>query len=324
MWEHLTFKSIKWTDLLGCVGSAVILLFASALLPVIGPVLTLFTPLPFIFYATKLGRYDGLKIILLTILLIGLVSKLAGFPQMILLCIEFGLLGFTISEIFRRNLSLGLAIFWGTGVMLLIGAVVLIVIGLSKNMGPIELIVDYFKNSFQEAMNAYEASGSEQEDLLQIQEYAKILSFVISRIYPSLMVVGTGFVVWSNIIVSRGLFRFGKLQYPDFGPMDRWSSPEKMVWVLIISGFAFFLPVAGVKLYAINIFIIIMVIYVFHGLSILLFFFKKYNVPPWIRAGVYILLILQQFLLIGLCLGGLFDQWLDIRKIHPRKNPRNE
>ena len=106
--------------------------------------------------------------------------------------------------------------------------------------------------------------------------------------------------------------------------MDRWSSPEKMVWGLIISGFAFFLPVAGVKLFAINIFIIILVIYVFHGLSILLFFFNKYSLPPWIRAGTYILIILQQFLLIGLCLGGLFDQWLDIRKIHHKKNRSDE
>jgi uncharacterized protein YybS (DUF2232 family) len=61
-----------------------------------------------------------------------------------------------------------------------------------------------------------------------------------------------------------------------------------------------------------------MAIYLFHGLSIILFFLNKYNVPSWIRAGVYILIMVQQLFLGVLALAGLFDQWVDFRKIHRR------
>jgi uncharacterized protein YybS (DUF2232 family) len=69
---------------------------------------------------------------------------------------------------------------------------------------------------------------------------------------------------------------------------------------------------------AINALIIIMVIYLFHGLSIVLFFLNKYRVPFWLRIGVYFLIIVQQLFFVALSLAGLFDQWVDFRKIHRR------
>jgi uncharacterized protein YybS (DUF2232 family) len=56
----------------------------------------------------------------------------------------------------------------------------------------------------------------------------------------------------------------------------------------------------------------------FHGLSIVLFFFKKYNVPALTRYVIYLIIILQQLSMIILALMGLFDQWIDFRKIHAK------
>ncbi|MFH1491258.1 MAG: DUF2232 domain-containing protein, partial [Pseudomonadota bacterium] len=69
---------------------------------------------------------------------------------------------------------------------------------------------------------------------------------------------------------------------------------------------------------AINALIVMLVIYVFHGLSIVLFLLNKYRVPQWMRVGAYFLILFQQIFLIGLCIAGLFDQWIDFRKIHRR------
>jgi uncharacterized protein YybS (DUF2232 family) len=110
-----------------------------------------------------------------------------------------------------------------------------------------------------------------------------------------------------------------KMAYPPYGALDRWRSPELMVWGVIAAGFSLFLPFPRIRLLATNALIVMMAVYVFHGLSILVFYLNKYRVPPWIRFGVYFLIVFQQIFVIGLALAGLFDQWIDFRRIHSRK-----
>ncbi len=317
--ESLSIESIKISDVLGCVASAAFLLLATAWIPILGPFFSLLTPLPFLYYASKLGLYQGVKIVALTVLIIGVIANLAGYPHIIFLCVEFSLLGLIISEMYRKNFTFGLAMFWGTGLMLLIGTIVLVLIGFSKRMGPLELILDYFQNNLKETIQFYENMGSDQEKVLQFKEYVEILTNIIAKVYPALVIIGTGFVVWVNIVMSRPLFRIGNLKYPDLGPMDQWRAPELLVWGLIAAGFSLFLSASGIKLVTVNALIVMLVIYVFHGLSIILFFLNKYHVPPWIRFGVYLLIIFQQLFLIGLALAGVFDQWIDFRKIHSKR-----
>jgi uncharacterized protein YybS (DUF2232 family) len=88
-----------------------------------------------------------------------------------------------------------------------------------------------------------------------------------------------------------------------------------MVWGVIAAGFALLLFDGTLEMAALNGLIVMIVIYAFHGLSILLFYLNKYHVPSWIRFGVYFLLLFQQVFLCVLALAGLFDQWFNFRKI---------
>jgi uncharacterized protein YybS (DUF2232 family) len=133
------------------------------------------------------------------------------------------------------------------------------------------------------------------------------------------MIVGSAFVVWLNVIMSRPLFIKRNLEVPDFGALDRWKSPELMVWGLIAAGFSLFLSFSPLRLVAVNALVIMLAIYFFHGLSVLLFYLNKYRVPPWMRVGVYALIVLQQILVVGVTMAGLFDQWIDLRRIHQKK-----
>ncbi|MGD2125725.1 MAG: YybS family protein [Desulfobacteraceae bacterium] len=310
---------MKVSEVLGCVATATVLLLASGWIPFAGPFFTLLTPLPFLYYTTKLGLFAGVKVLIITLLVVGVIGNLSGYPQSIFLCLEFGLLGLTISEIYRREFTIGRTILWGTGIMLLLGLIILTLIGLSKNMGPLKLVLSYLQNNLRGTVEVYENMGGDPEKAVQFKEYAKILTDIIMKIYPALVIMGTGFVVWFNVVVSRHLFRLGNLQYPDFGPTDQWWAPERMVWGLIAAGFSLFLPVAVIRWMAINTLIVVLTVYVFHGLSIILFFLNKYRVPSWIRLGVYFLIIFQQIFLIGLAFAGLFDQWIDFRKIRHKK-----
>lgn len=299
--------------------TATVLLIASGWVPFAGPFLSLLTPLPFLYYTAKFGLREGVKALVICLLAVGLIGNLSGFSQAVFLCLEFGLLGLIISEIFRRKLTIGRTILWGTGLMLLLGFVILTGVGLTKNMGPIELVLGYLQSNLKGTVDVYEHMGGGEEKAVQLRQFAKALMEIITRIYPSLVIIGTGFVVWLNVVLSRHVFRLGNLSYPQFATTDRWWAPEYMVWGVIAAGFSLFLPVSGIRWVSINALIVLLTVYVFHGLSIVLFFLNKYRVPSWIRLGVYFLILFQQIFLFLLALVGLFDQWIDFRKIRHRR-----
>ncbi len=309
---------MKISDVLRCVGWAAFSLSASIWIPIVGPFFSLLTPLPFLYYSTKLGFYQGLKLAGVCIFAFAIIGKLIEQPQIILFCIEFSLLGLILSMLFRKNLSFGKTIFFGTSYMLLIGLVFLLSISISKDSGPFEMILDYLGGNLKETIRSYEEMGISPESAVELESFRKTFMFIISRIYPALMVLGTGFSVWLNIVVAKPLFKAGNLEYPNYNSLGHWKAPDNLVWGLIVSGFSLFFLSGNIKLLAINALIIIMAVYFFHGLSILLFFLERYHVSIWIRIGIYFLIIVQQVFLIILVLAGLFDQWIDIRKIHRR------
>lgn len=309
---------MKATDVLGCLGGAAFLLLASAWIPFIGPFLSLLTPLPFLYYATRLGLYEGIKLSAVVVFAIGMTAHLAGRSQMVLFALEFSLIGLGLSELFRRNFSLGQTVFWGTVFMSLLGLASLFIIGLTKNAGPIEMILNYLQAELNTTLKAYEAANPGNEQALRLDGYIKAFMATVAKIYPALMILGTGFALWLNIIIAKPLFRIKGIHYPEFVPMDHWKAPDHLIWGVIVSGFALFFSSEPIEFLAINTLIVILAIYLFHGLSITLFFLNKYHVPSWIRIGIYLLIMIQQVFLAVLTLAGLFDQWVDFRKIHKR------
>jgi len=309
---------MKMSDLLGCAGGAISLLLASVFIPFVGPVFSLLTPLPFLYYSARLGFIEGIKLAALVVAVIGLIAHLAGYSELTFLAMELSLVGIGLAELFRKNLSLGNTLFLATLFMLLLGMAMLTLMGLSRNMGPIEMVLSSLGSQLDAAIQTYEEANPGHQNALELKAYAKIFTSTISKIYPSLMIIGIGFALWLNVVIARPLFRMGNIAYPKFIPMDRWGAPDRLVWGLIISGFALFLSQEGIQFLAINALIVILAIYLFHGLSIIVFFLNKYHVPSWIRLGVYFLIVVQQLFLAVLTFAGLFDQWIDFRKIHRR------
>jgi uncharacterized protein YybS (DUF2232 family) len=311
---------MKTTDILGCVGGAAFFLLAAAWIPFAGPLLSLLTPLPFLYYSTKLGFREGMRLTILVVLVIGLAARLAGQTHIIIFSLEFSLLGLVLSWLFKKKLPIGRTILLGTVFVLLFGLGVLFFMAIPKNMGPLDLMLGYIQGNLKAAIRASEGMGMPQGTAIELEEFGKVLIQAISRIYPSLLAIGAGFVVWLNVIMAKPLFQMKNLAYPEFVPLDSWCPPDRLIWVVIGSGFALFLPSPGVKLLALNTLIIMMAIYFFHGLSITLFFLGKYRVPALIRICVYVLIMIQQLFMLVLALAGLFDQWADFRKIHRRRH----
>ena len=64
-----------------------------------------------------------------------------------------------------------------------------------------------------------------------------------------------------------------------------------------------------------NLFLMALVVYFFQGLSIIIFFLESRNVPVFFWVLIFFVIIFQP-LLIGASIGlGIFDIWLDMRKV---------
>jgi uncharacterized protein YybS (DUF2232 family) len=282
---------------------------------VLGLFTSLLTPLPFLYYTTRLGLRDGLKIAFVTLLFVGLLSNLAGDPQMMISCFESGLLGLILSELYRRGFTLGLTIVLGTGSVLIVSVLFLTLVTSSENMGSTEMNPESLDSRKEEVIQAYKDLGFDEDKAIQIQ---RVMEDIVLKIYPAMFILGTALYVGLIVLLSRLLFRFKDLPYPDFGPMDQWQAPELMVWGVIVTGFAFFLTTGSIKLFAINALIVMVAIYVFHGLSIAQFFLNKYHAPLLGRIGVYLLIFILPYFLVTLAFAGLFDQWADFRKLNQK------
>jgi uncharacterized protein YybS (DUF2232 family) len=94
-----------------------------------------------------------------------------------------------------------------------------------------------------------------------------------------------------------------------------WVCPDNLVWCFIFSGSAVFLGNGMVESAGLNVFLIMLCIYFSQGLSIVVHFLKVRNVPTFFWFVLFILIFVQP-LLIGLLAGlGVFDIWVDFRKI---------
>jgi len=286
----------------------------------VGPFLSLLTPLPFVYYVTKLGFHRGLQVAALAMAAMVLTAGVMGHPQLILFGVEFVSLGLFLAVLFSRKMSTGRTICLATGLMLLLSLALVFFLALSREMNIGEVMVSYLDDHLKATIKSYQQMGLTKEQALELEGYGRAVLDILRRIYPSLVIVGTGFAVWINVAMAKLLFRYGKLEYPDPMPMDRWQAPDHLVWGVIFSGFALFVISGTGKWVAINVLIVAMAVYLFQGLSILFFFLNKYHVPTWMRVGIYFLIAVQQVFFALMALVGLFDQWIDFRKIHKRRN----
>jgi uncharacterized protein YybS (DUF2232 family) len=138
------------------------------------------------------------------------------------------------------------------------------------------------------------------------------------RLSPALAAISAAFVA----LINLGLFwrmsgRQQRVGYTLFGDLARWSTPEWLIWVLLVSGFGLFIPVAPLSTIALNCFICVAAIYFCQGLAIMAFYFKVLSMPPVARGLIYFVTGVQPVLAVLVCAAGIFDLWIDFRRLKP-------
>ncbi|MDI9569747.1 MAG: DUF2232 domain-containing protein [Pseudomonadota bacterium] len=286
-----------------------------ALTPFVGAMLLIFIPLPVCFYLAALGRAGGLAVLVLSLLVLTAAQHAVASQLSMTAFIILGGLGVIMSEILKKNLTPG----WTVGLAALIGVLlmgVMIVVGSAiHGRAPGEHIYHYMQVMVTENIKMYGELDLPAEQLQFLKDNSARISRILAFTFPALSLIGVAVIALIDILAARLLFRLRALPFPDFGKLTCWRAPDHLVWLFILSGACLLVPQEAIRLSALNILAICLFVYFLQGLAIGEFFFHKRKTPFFLRLLFYFLLMIQQYLMLLIAAVGLFDLWIDFRKL---------
>jgi len=296
-----------------------LIFFISVFIPILGFIGALFIPLPILFYRLKLGRHFGAIVPAVAGLLMAVV--IGNVSLDLLFFAELLLIGFILGELIRFNISLEKTVAFTAGCALGSGLMALFLFSLVAGQGIFSIVTQYVAKNLELTMVLYRQMGMPQESIQLITQSLDKIQAVLVSIIPALMTMSTLLVIWINVLLAKPLLEKKYLFYPDFGPLNRWKTPEPLVWGVIGCAVALFLPVTTIRLIALNGLLILMTLYFFQGIAIVSFYFEKKRFPRIIRIFLYTLIALQQLVLLAVIGLGFFDLWANFRKLDRPAGP---
>jgi uncharacterized protein YybS (DUF2232 family) len=297
--------------------SSVFLLMSGVILPAIGIILIPLVPQPVLSFGFKHGiRWPVAGTIGTTLLFFIIAGKELAFI--------YGLFALMTVLLFALLGRLRLIELLVTG----IAAAIFAVSGglLFSYFGSWAAVAESFRGDLLQHLTAaarlYEKMGFPQESLDLLQERTPQIVEMMLQLLPGMVFVGIGLVVLINVLLLCRRFPDKRAQWISVANLREWNGPERMVWGLIVCGFVLLIPgLEGLRVFGANILLVIAAFYFAQGLSIIAYFFHKNNVPRFLRAVTYVLIVFEQIftlLVVGL---GLFDLWGDFRRL--KKNNLN-
>jgi len=289
---------------------------AAALTPLVGPFIGLFLPLPVFVYGYRLGRIRGAAVLIISLAVVSTAVFFSALDLNLTLLVLAGSFGLILSEIFRKGWSIEKTVLYSVLSVLILGSSLLVYHVATTGQEPMRLVEGYVSEAVHESIGVYAQLGISAEQLGEIKKNAPLIVRTTVSLLPALVIVGTLSFVLINILAGRAVFQKLGTAIPDFGDLGFWKIPDQMVWFVILAGGLLLVPRGDVRVVALNLLIVFLFIYLFQGFAIIHYFFRKKNVPLFLRGIVYFFIFAQNFFFLIVMLIGFADIWIDFRKIN--------
>jgi uncharacterized protein YybS (DUF2232 family) len=286
---------------------------AGGAIPFVGALVMIFSPAPVLGYA--IGRpLPHLRTLGSIAAATGLVAAAAGLMASFSYLLSFGLATAIVCYMIEKQYRFEMIILAAATAMVVAGTIgSLIVTGSPEALA--KEIHDTLANAMGRSADFYKLLGA---DTKMASDTQKTLLDMTIRLVPAIIVLASASTILLNLIVVwRWLGSKERFKYPLFSDLVRWNAPEWLIWVLITAGFALFVPVAGVKTLAIDSFVCVAAVYFCQGLAIVAYYFRALSMPMAVRTVVYVIAMLQPIFAGLLCAVGVFDIWIDFRRLKP-------
>ena len=284
---------------------------AAGAIPLIGGILMMLAPAPILVYAV--GRPSpNLRATIAVLLATAFVAILWGPIGGLAYFVSFGLATAIACYMLERRSSFEMITAVGAGVMVATSVVVvLVLVG-----GPDALIKTVHDSLTQMVTRGQDFNKLLGMPAIPADTQASVISLTM-HLSPAFALL----VAASSMLLNLRVFwRWAgpqRLAYNLFGDLSRWSAPEWMVWLLLASGFGLFIPVSAISAIALNGFICIGAVYFCQGLAIIGFYFQSLAVPSIVRGIIYFVVFAQPVVAALVGVAGVFDMWIDFRRLKP-------
>ena len=271
------------------------------------------SPFPLIFIYLQRGRQVGIALVALVF---AVLLLLVGADRAMLFLAEYALMALVLAELIRMQLPGDRCIAGGALASGLISVVLLAALLGDQDTSFKEFFEKQIRAHLSESMEAFESMGEDKGEVAKMKVFAENAAEGLAAAYPAFLLIGS----LIGAVVNYTLIRFAWMRLYGIGlfsgrAFSDWICPENLVWCFIFSGAALFLGSGIVENAGLNVFLVMLCIYFSQGLSIVIHFLKVRNVPTFFWFVLFILIFVQP-ILIGLLAGlGVFDIWVDFRKI---------
>lgn len=312
--DHYLSVRLK-ASMLGVVGSFV--LFAAYLaIPPLGIFSGLLAPFPAAYNRLIHGRLSSVIVLLgSTALISALFGIFAG-------CLYLGMcamISLLMPELLLRGNSGSQVLFWTTLANVLIYSIGIIVYTSVFGVNLPQLVSNEISGSMKQAVALYEKGGVTGEELELFKSSMAVATDLLKRLYPALITAMLVIIAGCNLVLVKKTTANTSitLHIDDF---TSFRNPDLLVWLLIACGFALLLPLSPITTPALNILLIITMLYFFQGMAVVSAMIKRYSVPALLRIFLYTMLIIQPYLLALVAGIGIFDLWVDFRTPKTQEN----
>ncbi|MBW1988378.1 MAG: DUF2232 domain-containing protein [Deltaproteobacteria bacterium] len=300
-------------DLAKAIAASVGFLALALYLPVLGTALSLFLPLPLIYYRLSLGGRGGAVALAFAAAFLAAAGRSDAAAVGALVYFALLLLGFLQGTFIEKRFPLEVVV--GGGALLAAGtAGALFLIIYSATGGA---VADHLRSQITTFLQALLKARQDMGAPLAQQELiAENMDQVVTgwmRLMPALAAAWILFASWVNFLAARRIAAARGLAFPPYGDLTRWKAPEALVWVLIGCGILAWVP--ETRPAGVSGLLILGMVYFFQGVAVIEFWLEKKSAHGALKLIVYLLIALWQILLLLVAAVGLFDLWADFRRL---------
>jgi uncharacterized protein YybS (DUF2232 family) len=296
--------------------ATVTLFLAFVYLPVVGTIPGLFASAPAAFYALKHGRGTALAIVLgSSALLLGVADPAATAIYLL----QAGVLSLALPEFLLRQKGGARSVIYSVAVTLSALAAAALVYVAVTGADLHAKVNKGVQASITQTLLLYEKGGFKGDELKALQDSMHQAGQLVVTIYPALVTVAYGLIGCMNLMLLAGIA--ARLRMPLYiGDFRKYKNPEPLVWLLIAAGFGTLVPQELAHVASLNVLIVMGALYATQGFANISFFFRKLQVPIFIRLLASLLLIFQPMMVLAVAALGVFDLWADFRSPNKQEN----
>ena len=305
---------MNYRSILIATAQATLLYLSGFIIPLIGQVLMLFTPVPLIILALRHGRNEGAAALVGSCIIVALLGgwQIAGF-----LVAGFGLMALGISEGMRRRMNVEYIALLGGLLPLVVMGAALAFYFIHLGKSPITMAEEYMRESVAEAASLYTKLGFIEMAAAVSSLSEKFVHYFV-RLLPG-MIIATSV---AQAAACYGVARAAFMRNPGPGVLPPsqtslalWHAPDSWVWGLIAALALLVFPDETTRLVGWNIAILFGTVYLAQGTALVDYFLRKMRTSPVIRTVVIAVMLAMPPIIACMVALGVADIWADFRKV---------